>query len=88
MDLLQVSPYDAALPATSHHVQPNPPIDQSPPLPFIIHEIPCEGPGIRETTRRQWEVLKPIIQHIYIEEDKPFSYLANILREEHDFEPT
>jgi hypothetical protein len=69
-------------------VQQNPPIEQPSQNPFIIHENTCEGPGIRETTRQQWEALKPLIQRIYIEEDKPFPYLARILRDEHGFEPT
>jgi hypothetical protein len=39
-------------------------------------------------TRQRWETLKPLIEREYIEEDKPFSYLANILGNEHGFEPT
>jgi hypothetical protein len=34
------------------------------------------------------ESLKPLIQQVYIEENKPFPYLADILRDEHGFEPT
>lgn len=44
--------------------------------------------GLREMTRQQWESLKPLIQEIYIEQDKPFQYLAKILREDYGFEPT
>lgn len=55
---------------------------------FIFHEPSSGEAGIREETRRQWESLKPLIQRIYIDENKPFPYLAKILREEHGFEPT
>ena len=44
--------------------------------------------GPREILRQQWERLKPLIQRIYIDENKPFHYLAEILRTEHGFEPT
>jgi len=44
--------------------------------------------GIRELSRQQWESLKQLIQRVYIDEDKPFPYLAQILRSEHGFEPT
>jgi len=54
---------------------------------FISHE-PRPEPGIRETIKQQWEVLKPLIKRIYIDENKPFPYLARILREEHQFEAT
>jgi Clr5 domain len=69
-------------------VQQNPPIEQPAQNPFIFHEDTCEGPGIREATRQQWEALKPLIQRIYMDEDKPFPYLAKILRDEYGFEPT
>jgi len=57
------------------------------------HDIVLQGNitadlGLREMTRQQWESLKPLIQEIYIEQDKPFPYLAKILREEYTFEPT
>jgi hypothetical protein len=39
-------------------------------------------------SRQQWESLKPFIQRIYIDEDKPFPYLAKKLSLEHGFEIT
>ena len=42
----------------------------------------------REISRQQWEDMKSIIQRIYIDENKPFPYLAHTLRTEHGFEPT
>jgi hypothetical protein len=42
----------------------------------------------RETTRKQWEDLKPLIEQTYIKEDKPFPYLAEVLRRDYGFEPT
>ena len=47
-----------------------------------------EPSGIRELNRQQWEDLKPLIQRIYIEENRPFPVLANVLRDEYGFEPT
>jgi hypothetical protein len=44
--------------------------------------------GKCEMSRQQWEDIKPFIQRIYIDENKPFPYLAHILRTEHGFEPT
>jgi hypothetical protein len=44
--------------------------------------------GVREISRQQWEGLKPLIQRVYIDENKPFPYLADILRKDHGFEPT
>lgn len=47
------------------------------------------GPkGKREMSRQQWEEMKPLIQRIYIDENKPFPYLAHILVTEYGFEPT
>ena len=39
-------------------------------------------------TRKQWEDLKPLIEQTYIKEDKPFPYLAEVLRRDYGFEPT
>jgi hypothetical protein len=44
--------------------------------------------GKHEMSRQQWEDMKPLIQRIYIDENKPFPYLAHILRTEHGFIPT
>ena len=44
--------------------------------------------GVREAARQRWEELKPIIQRVYIEEDRPYPYLAHLLRTQHRFETT
>ena len=44
--------------------------------------------GVHAATRQQWENLKPLIKQIYIEENKPFPHLAEMLRKDHGFEPT
>jgi hypothetical protein len=51
-------------------------------------EIDQRTLGSREATRLRWEELKPLIQRVYIDEDKPYPYLANLLRTEHRFETT
>jgi hypothetical protein len=52
----------------------------------ILQEDP--GIGAREARNRQWENLKAFIHQVYIEDDKPFPYLAKKLKEEHGFETT
>jgi hypothetical protein len=47
-----------------------------------------ESLGVREASRQHWETLKPLIQRIYIDEDRPYPYLAHLLRTEHGFETT
>lgn len=42
----------------------------------------------REMSRQQWEMVRPTIQRVYIDENQSFNYLAHILRTEHDFQPT
>jgi hypothetical protein len=85
MDLFEQSLFPAALPRT---VEPKPSAESMSQYSFIFHEPSSGEAGIREEIRRQWESLKPLIQRIYIDENKPFPYLAKILREEHGFEPT
>jgi len=73
----------------------------SPSTFLFLHERPASGSGAaqpaeprseecgkREMSRQQWESLKPFIQRIYIDEDKPFPYLAKKLSLEHGFEIT
>jgi hypothetical protein len=43
---------------------------------------------VREAARQRWEELKPIIQRVYIEEDRAYPYLAHLLRTQHGFETT
>jgi hypothetical protein len=52
----------------------------------VLQEDP--GIGAREARNRQWESLKTFIHQVYIEDDKPFPYLAKKLKEEHGFETT
>ena len=42
--------------------------------------------GAQAMTKQQWENLKPLIEQIYIEENRPFPYLAEVLRKDHGFE--
>ena len=49
---------------------------------------PPSGRGKSSLSRQQWEDLKPVIQRVYIDEGKPFPYLAAILRTEHGVQPT
>ncbi|PMD41145.1 TPR-like protein [Hyaloscypha variabilis F] len=90
MDLFEEPCFAAALPdgLTFGETASAPQMQQPCQDPFVFHEIPSGEPGIREMTRQQWETLKPLIQRVYIEENKPFPYLARILREEHNFEPS
>ena len=42
--------------------------------------------GTQPMTKQQWDNLKPLIEQIYIEENRPFPYLAEVLRKDHGFE--
>jgi uncharacterized alpha-E superfamily protein len=45
--------------------------------------------GLRkQLSREQWEGLKSIIQNLYIEENKTFLEIADILGKDHNFRPT
>jgi hypothetical protein len=44
--------------------------------------------GVREASRQRWESLKPLIQRVYIEEDRPYHYLAHLLKTQHGFATT
>jgi hypothetical protein len=87
MDAAESSHFPAALPSAFAFVL------ERPLAGLLQHgstsqEVSSGHLGIREMTRQQWESLKPLIQRVYIEENKPFPYLVNILRDEHGFEPT
>jgi hypothetical protein len=88
MDPFEVPYVPAALPGTSTFVEERPSAEQSPQQAATFEGGPSGQPGIREMTRQQWESLKPLIRQVYIGENKPFHYLAEILREEHGFELT
>jgi hypothetical protein len=67
--------------------------NQQPPFQPLIQPIPVGGdmsnaPESYQSLREKWESLKPLIQRVYMEENKPFPYLAGILRDEHGFQPT
>lgn len=68
-------------------------MDLSTPLPpsalsYKFCDIDARTVGVREAARQRWEELKPIIQRVYIEEDRPYPYLAQLLRDQHGFETT
>jgi hypothetical protein len=42
----------------------------------------------REASRQEWEQMKPRIEHLYIDQNKPFPYVTRVLRKEYGFEPT
>jgi hypothetical protein len=41
----------------------------------------------QQPSREQWEILKPLIQRLYIEENKTLSRVTQILRDNHSFDP-
>ena len=82
-----LSHFPAALPGAFAFILEKP-LVELPQYGSTFQEVSSGHPGIREMTRQQWESLKPLIQRVYIEENKPFPYLVNILRDEHGFEPT
>ena len=88
MDAPNPATFSAASSSTLISNKETPPFEQFSQRPFIFHEVPCGELRVREMARQQWEILKPLIQRIYIEENKPFSFLAKVLRNEHGFEPT
>lgn len=90
MDLFEESPFAPALPgaSTSVELKASPLDENHSQHPFVSHEASSGEPGIREMMRQQWDTLKPLIQSIYIEKNMPFPYLAEVLRDEHGFEPT
>ena len=69
------------------------PFDQQPPFQPFIQPTPVEEdianvPESHQNLKKKWESLKPLIQRVYIEENKPFPYLARILHDEYEFTPT
>jgi Clr5 domain len=88
MDLFEEYASPAALPDALTSFEPDPiPQQQLAQDVFIFHDVPVE-PRVRESIKQKWETLKPLIKQIYIDENKPFPYLARILREDHQFEAT
>jgi Clr5 domain len=90
MDLFEMSTFAAALPTEKQIAEQNLnniPDEQSSQHLFVYPNVSRE-PGVRKMSSRQWESLKPLIERIYIIENKPFHYVAQLLRDEHGFEPT
>ena len=90
MDALNVPPFLAALPGNFTFVEERPSTEEP-----ALHasnlkgvQEPSTEPGLRDMTRQQWEALKPLIKRVYIDDNKPFPYLAKILLQDYGFEPT
>jgi hypothetical protein len=67
--------------------------NQQPPSQPLLQPMPVGGdmsnaPESHQSLKERWKSLKPLIQRVYMEENKPFPYLAGILRDEYGFEPT
>jgi len=90
MDPFESSPFPTAWPGTFAFIEERSAAEQ----PFLHAstlrdtQVSFEHLGVAERKRLQWESLKPLIQRLYIEEDKPFTYIVKIIREEYGFEPT
>ena len=83
----------AASPCTFLFVKQNLPHEDNDPYSSSgatqeLSDFHARALGVRESARQRWEELKPLIQRVYIEEDRPYPYLANILRTQHGFETT
>jgi hypothetical protein len=81
----------AALPIAVEETTPLP--EQLYPFSSVQPIPPVQAPRSRTRVKlsmsgREWEDVKPLIQRVYLDENKPFLYLARILRAEHGFEPT
>jgi hypothetical protein len=90
MDPFQSLSFTAALPGTFTFIEGRQSAE-----PTFLHastlrdiQTSPEQLGVAEMKRQQWESLKPLIQRVYIEEDKSFLDVADMLRDEHGFEPT
>jgi hypothetical protein len=88
MDTFKLPPFSAALPGAFAFVEERPSAEKLFQHASTFQEAPSGHRGIREMTRQQWEALKPLLRRIYIDENRPFPYLAKILREEYGFETT
>lgn len=83
----------AALPSAFSLEETRPLSEQLYPFSFVQPIALVETPrskarGKRSISRQEWEDVKPVIQRVYLDENKPFPYLARILRTEHGLEPT
>ena len=90
MDVPNVPEFLIALPGTCTFIEERP-LTEKPTRhasSFRGVQEPSTEPGSRDITRQQWEALKPLIQRVYIDENKPFPHLVKIFRQDHGFEPT
>lgn len=84
MEMYTSSPFSAASLSTSQEI----PTAEQQTRPQVQCEEKLSGDlEVQEMARQQWEELKPLIQKVYIDENKPFPYLAKILEKE-GFKPT
>lgn len=42
----------------------------------------------RQLTKDEWDALKPDIRKLYIDENKSFSQVSSVLKNDHQFNPT
>jgi hypothetical protein len=83
----------AALPSTFSFEETRPLPEQLYPFSSVqpvalVKTARSSSRGCRPISSQEWEDVKPLIQRVYLDENKPFPYLARILRTEHGFEPT
>jgi hypothetical protein len=89
MDPAESSPFPTTWPGTFAFIE-----ERSAEQPFLHAstlqdtQVSFGHLGIAERKRLQWESLKPLIQRLYIEENKPFTDIVKIIREKYGFEPT
>jgi len=90
MDVLNVPEFLIALPDTFTFVEERPSTEGPAPHASRLQGVkePSREYGLRDMNRHQWEALKPLIQRVYIDDNKPFPYLAQIFRQDYGFEPT
>jgi hypothetical protein len=82
--------FPAALPGTFIFIEDGPSAEPASLHASTLRDIQTSSKhlGVAEMKRQQWKSLKPLIQRVYIEEDKSFLDVAAMLRDEHGFEPT
>ena len=90
MDAPNVPEFLVALPDNFTFIEERPLIEKPARYASNLRGVkePLTAPGLQDMARQQWEALKPLIQRVYIDENKPFPYLANIFRQDYGFEPT
>lgn len=51
-------------------------------------QVPYNPGRRRQPSKGEWEELKPLIQHLYLEENHSLQCVTRILSEKHGFRPT